>query len=66
MTTIVKEVIMKVIVVRRKKLLIELQVMKKWMIKMEMNQNIQIMKVVIKIKELKSRCFSLLFLFAHS
>lgn len=44
------EVIMKVIVVKRKNQLDVVQLMKIWMIKVEMNQIIQIMKVVIKIK----------------
>ncbi len=52
MTTIVMEVIMKVIVVKRKNLIIAVQVMKIWMIKVEMNPIIQIMKVEIKIKTL--------------
>ncbi len=50
---IVMEVIMKVIVVKRKKLIIIVQVMKIWMIKVEMNLIIQIMKVETKIKTLK-------------
>lgn len=41
---------MKVIVVKRKNLLDVVQVMKKWMAKVEMNLIIQIMKVVNKIK----------------
>jgi len=67
MTMIVMEVIMKVIVVKRKKLIIIVQVMKIWMIKVEMNLIIQIMKVVIKIKsELKKKDYlCLLFSFAH-
>jgi hypothetical protein len=46
----VTEVIMKVIVVKRRKPIIMNQVMKIWMTKPEMNRIIQIMKVVNKIK----------------
>ena len=46
------EVIMKVIVVRRKSLIVVLQAMEKWMIKVAMNLIIQIMKMLIKINEL--------------
>jgi hypothetical protein len=48
---IVMEVIMKI-----KKPLIMIQEMKIWtMVKMKMNQNIQIMKVVIKIKDFRKK-----------
>ena len=46
----VTEVTMKVTVAIRRKVNVEIQVMKIWMIKLEMNPIIQISKVVIKIK----------------
>lgn len=46
----VMEVTTKVTVVRRRKANVEIQVMKIWMTKMEMNPIIQTMKVVTKIK----------------
>ncbi len=55
MMMVVMEVIMIVILARRKKLIGVVQLMKTWMIKVEMNLIIQIMTMVIKIKRLQKK-----------
>ncbi len=50
MTMRAMEVIMRVILVKRKTPIVVVQLMKRWMTKVEMNLIIQIMKVGIKIK----------------